>query len=123
VLDASALLAVLDEEPGADIVRAVIFNAVISTVNLAEIYTKLSDRGRNGLEAMTEMLFAIEEIIPFSLEHAEIAGMLRPATAHAGLSLGDRSCLALGISLNADVYTADRIWGQLEVPCNVKIIR
>jgi ribonuclease VapC len=123
VLDTSALLALLDEEAGADIVRAVIFHSTIGTVTLAETYTKLAERGGHGREALTEILFAVGNIVPFTEEHAEVAGILRSSTAHAGLSLGDRACLALGISLHADVYTADRIWAELDVPCKVRLIR
>jgi ribonuclease VapC len=123
VLDTSALLALLDEEPGADLVRSIIFDAVISTVTLAEAYSKLSERGRPGRDALNELMFALEGIVPFTEDHAEIAGLLRPATASAGLSLGDRCCLALGIAIDAEVFTADRIWATLKLPCKVRLIR
>ncbi len=123
VLDASAIIALLDDEPGADIVRSVIFNAVISTVTLAEAYSILSKRGHDGIAALSEIRFAIDQLIPFTEDQAETAGALRGPTKHAGLSLGDRACIALGISLGVDLYTADCVWATLNLPCTIKLIR
>lgn len=123
VLDTSALLALLDEERGAEIVRSVIYHSAISTVTLAEAYSKLAERGRPGREALAEILFAVEVLVPFTEQQAEVAGELRVSTAIAGLSLGDRCCLALGMELRAEVYTADRIWGTLSLPCAIQLIR
>ncbi|WP_182278230.1 type II toxin-antitoxin system VapC family toxin [Granulicella sp. 5B5] len=123
VLDTSAIVALLDEEPGADLVRSVIFNAAISAVTLAEAYSILSKRGQDGIAALSEIRFAIEHVIPFTEDQAETAGALRGPTKHAGLSLGDRACIALAIALGVELYTADRIWATLNLPCTIKLIR
>ena len=123
VLDNSGIIALLDEEPGADVVRSVIFRAAISTVTLAEAYSVLSKRGQDGLAALAEIRFAIEQVIPFTEDQAETAGALRAPTKHAGLSLGDRACIALAVALDAEVYTADRVWAELSLPCPVHLIR
>ena len=123
VLDASALLALLDSEPGADLVKTAIPTAVISTVNLAEVYSRVADRGPAAWTAIEELRFALKEIVPFTDEMAELAGRLRPLTRELGLSLGDRACLALAILRDADVFTADRVWLKLKLPCTVHIIR
>jgi ribonuclease VapC len=123
VLDASAVLALLDAEPGADKVAAVLMDAAIGTVNLAEVHTKLAERGRSGRQALAQILSVVEEVVPFTEEHAAITGSLRASTTHLGLSLGDCSCLALGIALDAEVYTAERLWVRLRLPCAIHLIR
>lgn len=123
VLDASAVLALLDAEPGASKVAAVLMDAAIGAVNLAEVHTKLVERGPAGRQALAEIVFAAEEIVPFTEEHAAITGALRASTTHLGLSLGDRACLALGIALGAEVYTAERLWAKLQLPCAIHLIR
>ena len=123
VLDASAVLALLDAEPGADKVATVLMDSAIGTVNLAEVHTKLAERGQSGRQALAELLAVAEEVVPFTEEHAAITGALRASTMHLGLSLGDRACLALGIALGAEVYTAERVWAQLQLPCAVHLIR
>jgi ribonuclease VapC len=116
-------MALLDEEPGADIVQSVIFDSVISSVTLAEAYSVLSSRGQDGVAALSEMRFALQDVIPFTEEQAETAGALRGLTRSAGLSLGDRSCLALGIALDVPVYTADRAWATVNIGCDIHLIR
>ena len=123
VLDTSAVLAFLDDEPGAEEVFRVMRFASISTVNLAEVYSKLSERGDQGHKAFLVIRNVIEEIVPFTEEQAEIAGALRGPTKHAGLSLGDRACIALAATLGSEIYTADRIWAELDLPCKVHLIR
>ena len=123
VLDASAVLALLDAETGADKVAAVLMDSAIGTVNLAEVHTKLTERGQAGRQALAELLSVAEEVVPFSEQHAAITGSLRASTMHLGLSLGDRACLDLGIALGAEVYTAERVWAQLQLPCIIYLIR
>jgi ribonuclease VapC len=123
VLDASAALALLDNEPGADAVAAVLMDSVIGTVNLAEVHSKLVERGQAGREALAEIVFAMREVVAFSQEHALLTGSLREATRQYGLSLGDRACLALGIALKAPVYTTEKLWAKLDLPCAVHVIR
>ena len=123
VLDASALLAFLQNEPGCDQVEAALPDAVISSVNWAEVVQKsiTADVDVNG---MREDLEALDlRIIPFSAEEAGIAAQLWQKTRQAGLSLGDRACLSTGIRLDAPVLTADKIWATLSLPVAVRCIR
>lgn len=124
VLDASALLAVLNREPGADkLTPQKLNNAASSTVNLGEVQSKLVSRGLNPDEAWEATLSPIREAVAFTAEHARTAGKLVMHTRGLGLSLGDRACLALGLALNAPVYTADRLWKSLKVGVRIHIIR
>ena len=123
VLDASALLAYLQDEPGGERVRAVIPQAVMSTVNWAEVIGKARDRGvetQGLLEDLASLGLALE---PFSAAHAETAGRIRDGTRRLGLSLGDRACLALGSDRGETVYTADRAWLGLELGVDIEAIR
>ena len=123
VLDASALLAYLQEEPGGERVRAVIAHAVMSTVNWAEVIGKARDEGvdtRGLREDLASLGLAFE---PLSAVQAEIAGQLKERTRRYGLSLGDRACLALGSDRGEPVYTADRAWKQLHLGVEVETIR
>jgi ribonuclease VapC len=104
-------------------VAAVLMDSAIGAVNLAEVHTKLAERGQSGRQALAELLSVAEEVVPFTAEHAAITGSLRASTTHLGLSLGDRACLALGIALGAEVYTAERVWAQLKLPCIIYLIR
>ena len=124
VLDASALLAVLNNEPGADkLTMELLSNAVSSTVNLAEVQTKLVSRGASPDQAWSNTLSPINEALPFTQEQAKIAGSLAAHTRSLGLSMGDRACLALGIVLNAPIYTADRSWKGLKLGVRIHVIR
>lgn len=106
VLDASAILALLLQEPGAEkLTDEIRMNAVASTVNLAEVQSKLVKKGVPPERAWENTLSAITEAEPFTSRQAKIAGSLIAKTEKYGLSLGDRSCLALAISLNAPIYT------------------
>ena len=95
VLDASALLALLNAENGADLVQELLPEAVISTVNPAEVVTRLSAVGMPENEIRGTLSLLGLEAIPFSEEHAFLAGLLYARMQPFGLSLGDRACLAL----------------------------
>lgn len=123
ILDASAVLAFLDDEPGCDQVDAVLRSAVVGTVNLAEVYTKLEERGIDSTTPVTAIRDAVREVIALTAEQAALIGQLRPLTRHLGLSLGDRACLALGVHLGGTVYTTDREWLKLTLPCTIHCIR
>ena len=124
VLDASALLALLNNEPGADnLTPELLSKATSSTVNLAEVQTKLVSEGGNAEEAWEDTLSPIREATPFTIEHARIAGSLVAQTRAFGLSLGDRACLALGLMLKAPVYTADKSWKNLKLGLHIHVIR
>jgi len=123
VLDASALLAYLQSEPGGERVREVLARSVMSSVNWSEVIGKARDDGvdtRGLREDLASLGLAIE---PFSAEQAEIAGRIRERTRAFGLSLGDRVCLALGSDRGEAVYTADRAWLQPALGIEVEAIR
>ena len=123
VLDASAVLAYLKDEPGADVVKAVLAESVISSVNWAEVVQKMLGLGANVdnmLEEFQELGMTVE---PFTVEDGEIAGRLWSQTRMYGLSLGDRACLSLGIRLGARVLTGDRAWQSLSLSVDVQLIR
>ncbi|MBT9331090.1 type II toxin-antitoxin system VapC family toxin [Paracidobacterium acidisoli] len=123
VLDASAILAVIAQEPGADLILAHIGSTVASTVNLAEAQSKLVHDGAPKDDAWEDILTVVQEVISFDAEQAKLAGALRTQTRSLGLSLGDRACLALAISIGAPVYTADRIWKKLRLGIPIHVIR
>ena len=125
VLDASALLAFLQREPGAGSVRAVLGSALMSTVNWTEVVQKAADSEREAAElraALESLGLALE---PFSAAQAGTAALLRRTTTALGLSLGDRVCLALAIEKGERILTADRIWERLrpEVGIGIEVIR
>lgn len=123
VLDASALLALLNGEPGSEVVEEAIPGAAISTVNLSEVVAKLADAGMPE-RAIREALGEIEvELHPFDAAAAYTAGILRPQTRALGLSFGDRACLTLGRTLGLPVLTTDRNWKDLETGTEVRVIR
>lgn len=126
VLDSSAILAILHQEPGAEFFAThldLLNNSAISAVNVAEAYGKLVGRGMDSDEAWDALTAPLPNIVPFDQEQARIAGWLLPQTRSLGLSLGDRACLALGIALKAPVYTADRAWKSLKLDVKIHVIR
>lgn len=123
VLDSSAVLAHLWNEPGGDLAGDVLHNGKISTVNLSEVIAKLHDRGIDREAVRYVMSGLAAGSIAFDAELAVCAGDLRRLTRHKGLSLGDRACLALAIRENATALTADRGWADLDVGCRIELIR
>ena len=126
VLDTSAVLAQLWSEPGGDVVNRNIDNAIVSAVNLAEVFTKLIERG--PIEAAETQMAILQnespiEIIPFDEAQSIICGRLRTKSRSLGLSLGDRACLALAITEAANVLTADRVWADLGLGVKIELIR
>ena len=129
VLDASALLAYLRDEPGADAVAdAVAGGASISTVNLGEVFSRVADRGASPADVAREMTdrglldgaITVEE---FTSADAVEVGRLRPLTRQHGLSLGDRACLALAQRLALPAVTADTAWSKLDLKLDLRQIR
>jgi ribonuclease VapC len=104
-------------EPGADVVQTVLPDAIISSVNLAEVVTKLIDRGSTK-EAIDGALWSLNlTVIEFARDTARLAGLLRRETRSRGLSLGDRACLALAQERGLTAVTADAAWvGATSVP-------
>jgi ribonuclease VapC len=124
VLDASALLALLNGEPGSEQVTSVIADgAAISAINLAEVVTKLSEIGIPEALIHDALDLLGLEIVDFDVEQAYQVGLLRPLTRHAGLSLGDRACLALAKQLGLPALTTDRVWEGLDIGVAVQMIR
>lgn len=123
VLDASALLALIHEEPGADVVRAALPGALVSAVNLSEVVTKLTERGYQD-EEIEETLADLDiEVRPFDAGAARRAGLLRRQTRQLGLSLGDRACIELAQQTALPALTADGPWLQLKIGVKVQSIR
>src|SRR5947208_3396580 len=106
ILDASALLALLNDEKGSEQVEETIaLGAAISTVHVAEVISKLSDDGIPETTVSQMLCLPGSEIVDFNHLLAHQAGGLRPLTKHMGLSLGDRACLALARARNLPVLT------------------
>jgi ribonuclease VapC len=123
VLDASAVLALLNRETGQDKVAAALGDSVISAVNFCEVMGKLIDNGLSEDEARESIDLLNMEVISFDIDLAHVAAKLRARTKNLGLSLGDRSCLALGLALRQTVVTADREWATLRLGIKIEIIR
>ncbi|HEV7207158.1 MAG TPA: type II toxin-antitoxin system VapC family toxin [Mycobacteriales bacterium] len=123
VLDASAVAALLFEEPGGDRVADVIAagDAAMSAVNFSEVAALLMRRQVQGLIAIMGDLEHQVEVIAFDMSHALQAAFLTPVTASQGLGIGDRACLALGLALQSPVLTADRMWAAISDAAGVKI--
>ncbi len=124
VLDTSAVLAYLFQETGADQVLPVLEagSGVMSSVNYAELVGKLADQGM-PIEIIRETLFDLElEVVDFDEKQAFETGVLRAVSKAFGLSLGDRACLALAVIKKLPVLTADRVWLNVPVPTEVRVI-
>jgi ribonuclease VapC len=121
ILDASALLAWLQGEPGAERVEEALGTGAISSLNWSEVYQKSLVYGIDvkGLRSDLEMVGLV--ILPFAAEDAERAAILWKAGS--GLSLADRACLALGMRYSVPVWTADRAWVQFATGVDVRVIR
>jgi PIN domain nuclease of toxin-antitoxin system len=124
VLDASAILALLNDEPGAEkITPELLSRATTSAVNLAEVQTILVREGGDPDESWALAVDPIPDVEPFTAEQARIAGTLIQKTRPLGLSLGDRACLALAIALDAPVYTTDQLWRKLKLRIPIHVLR
>lgn len=123
ILDASALLAVLLGEKGADAVRPHLRNAKISSLGYAELLAQTLQLTGSLEEAKRYIDRQQLNVIAFDAKQAAIASSLRPMTQAHGLSLADRACLALGILQGGTILTADRNWGKLNLKLDIQIIR
>ena len=123
VLDSSAILAVFFSEPGAELLLPILRGALLSTVNLAEIHTRMLDRGASLQQAWNWISRLQCGVCFFTDAHARAAAELRPMTRPFGLSLGDRACLALAIDRKATVYTTDKAWKNLALGIEIEVIR
>jgi ribonuclease VapC len=129
VLDASALLAYLNEEPGAAAVEAALAEgACIGAANWAEVLSKVAESGGEPEALIRELeacglLGQALEVLPLLPEDSLAMARLRPSTKALGLSLGDRACLALGLRLGRPILTTDQAWGKLTLPVDVRVVR
>ncbi len=121
VLDASAVLCLLFSEKGAEKVEARLGDASISVVNYTEVLSKLVDRGLDAEEAIRDLSDLDIIVLPVGQKVAEEAARLRSLSKEAGLSLGDRFCLALARSLGVPALTTDRAWKDIAKPAGVKV--
>jgi len=124
VLDASALLALLNAEQGSEQVQAALAaGATMSAVNLSEVVAKLSEAGLSEAAIRSVLDSLALDVVDFDADQAYDAGLLRQATKPAGLSLGDRACLALAQRLGLPVVTADRNWRHMQLGVTIRLIR
>ncbi len=123
VVDASAVLAFLLREPGADVVRRHLGDSTISAVNLAEVASKMADKGMSDPEIRATVADLHVTVVEFGLDQALTVARLRRVTKERGLSLDDRACLSLAEQLKRPALTAFRRWGDLEVGVEVQLIR
>jgi PIN domain nuclease of toxin-antitoxin system len=124
VLDASAVLAYLQQEPGMDAVRkALQAGSTINTVNLAEVCAKLKGRGVEPRPVVERLKALGLEVMVFSEEDAMVSGEIVSMTQPLGLSLGDRACLASCRRLSAATLTAEKAWARLDLGIEVHVIR
>ena len=123
VLDASALLAFLNREPGADAVGPLVESSVISSVNWVEVLQRATALGMEILVVRRYLGSFGLGVLPFTAEDAEQVAQLWSSTRPAGLSLGDRACLSLAKRLGLPALTADRAWEALNLDVEVRLIR
>ena len=121
LLDASAILALIQGEPGYLILEDVIAHSICSSVNISEVVSVLTRTGVPQDKIEDIIKNCIPEIIPFSVSEAMLAGTLIDKTKSYGLSLGDRACIATAILHKIPVYTTDQIWKKLDLP-NLQVI-
>jgi PIN domain nuclease of toxin-antitoxin system len=123
IADASAILALLKHEPLGKLDPTRLFRAMISAVNLSEVLERLCSGGLSESAADAAVAELSLRVADFDERQARLAAYLRPRTRRAGLSLGDRACLALGLHLGHPVITADRAWASLDIGVEVVLIR
>ena len=123
VLDASAVLVLLLDEPGADAVTDALADGALSVVNLAEVLSTLTDRGADTSGLADHLAAAGVQVEPMAEPDAAVVAELRRLDADRVLSLGDRCCLALARRLSAAVLTADHAWSGVETGVDVRQLR
>jgi ribonuclease VapC len=123
VLDASVIIAVMRSEPGADMALAAVNEGYVSAVNFQEILVKGLHLKIDHFETQRLLNRLHLEIVPHTENQARQAAMLWPSTSEYGLSLGDRSCLALALDRKLPVLTSDRAWAQLDIGVDIRLIR
>lgn len=123
VFDSSAVLAIVFDEPGADRALERLDGGLISSVNYSEALAKMIQKGFAAADAIEGLAAMTLQLMPFDKAQAEETAQLRESTAHKGLSIGDRACLALAASRQAVAITTDRAWADLALGMQIEIIR
>ena len=123
VLDASAVLALLLDEPGCAAAEPYIGAGLLSVVNYSEVVARLNDVGAAAEFINNQIDELALTLVPFEQETALAAGMLRAVTREYGLSFGDRACLATAQALGLPAVTADQAWAELDIGVRVELIR
>ena len=123
ILDASALLAYLQQERGCLLVEHILPVAFMSTVNWCEVVQKLNARSIDDKAICKNLEVLGLRFVAFNKQHADTAGELWPITPPFGLSLGDRACLATGLVEKLPIMTADKIWQNLPLSIEIQLIR
>lgn len=122
ILDASAVLAVLFREAGAELVRSHLASARISSLNYCEVLTQ-TRKLTQSLEDAKRYLDRLNlRVVPFDTEQAALAAKLSPMLEPHGLSLADRACLSLAMRDGGMVLTADRAWAKLDLEIPITVI-
>lgn len=124
VMDASALLALMQGERGGDLVDELIVEheCVASSVNIVEVGTRLVDKGLAPIHLARTLKELDVQTIDFDLEQALLSATMRVSTRQAGLSLGDRACLALAQLMNGTAVTSDSAWVDVAEAVGVKVL-
>ena len=122
VLDASAVLATLFDEPGGEVALAA-KDAAISAINFAEVISKLLARGLPESDAFAAARSFRMEVVPTDVVQAELAGVLHARTRQRGISMGDAFCLALAATLGVPAVTGERRWSALDLGVELTLIR
>lgn len=123
VLDASALLALLNQEPGHSVVEEHLADAIMSAVNVSEVIAVLFAAKLPQKDILDVIQDLIKEVIPFDANQAFIAAEMRTKTQAYGLSMGDRACLSLAKMKKIPVLTADKIWSKVDIGVSIEVIR
>lgn len=123
ILDASAVLALLNQEPGHETVESYLPNTIISAVNFSEVISIMPEIGLDNEQVEDLIKGIVGTIIPFDQEQAILTAKLRKTTKSEGLSLADRACLALAKSQKLPILTADKAWKRLKLNLEINFIR
>lgn len=123
VLDASAVLAFLQGEPGGEAVASVLPVSCISSVNIAEVVSKFVERGMSDHAAFEAVGLLPLEVVPFGVDSAQRTGALHRRTKGRNVSLGDRACLSLAQDRGLPALTTDRAWTELSLGIEIQAIR
>jgi ribonuclease VapC len=122
VLDASALLTVLRNEPGAERVAPHLGQSIMSAVNVAEVATILGRRGMAASSVLADVCKIVGEIRPFDMEQARLSVVLDEKTRPFGLSFGDRACMALGVLTGLPILTANGDWAKVDLKVTIEVV-